>query len=241
VLEACRRVAAFDGVYSLDAEGALVFEEIDKATRRFVLALHLGDEVAGQVDWLTQQNLYRAFIDWSEGLEPAILDDVATTDRYEGLEGIMQRSMVEAMGGIIARAGDNPADWRWGNNHYRQLESQLTALPLVGALMQSERFEETGCRHCVRAEGERDDGSIFSGAVLRIHADMDTPPAVGVVNDVGQSGHFGHPFYDVALRALANQRPRRARGLTRGCRVAGLGARALCARQLMMFASPACL
>jgi penicillin amidase len=207
VLAACRRVAAFDGQFTIDSEGALVFEEIDKATRHFILALHLGDEVAGQVDWLTQQNLYRALLDWSDGLQPAILDDLTTTDRYEGLEGVMQRSMIEAMGNIVARAGDNPDDWRWGAHHYRRLQSELTAIPLVGALMQSQAFEESGCRHCVRAEGERNDGSMFSGAVLRIHADMSSPPVVGVVNDVGQSGHFGHPMYDVAYERWSTNDP----------------------------------
>ena len=81
-----------------------------------------------------------------------------------------------------------------GATHTLAAKGALAAIPVLGLLFSTPPVEEPGCDNCVRAEAGKklDDDNINWGAVIRIRAEMSSPPDIRVIVDTGQSGHFGH-------------------------------------------------
>lgn len=198
----CDRIAGFDGTYTVDTEGAYPFERLLDETFRLILVTHLGEDVADQVggEEFTATNLFRLVLASAEGEEPALFDDPETAD-YDGLGSFVARAAKPALDKVVEAAGQDPSGWRWGNWHYQTIRGALAgSIPLVGgAMFEGGRIEEPGCGSCPRAErSSLDSGRIGGGAVLRVMGHMTEPAEVGVINDLGQSGNFGHWSYGIA-------------------------------------------
>jgi len=191
----CRALQTFDGGFTNESKGALVFLWMDREVRRQVMLAHLDEDVAEQVkdrDFIVT-NLHVAMRMEARGEEPAIYDDPSTETR-EGLRHFIALAapividrLNEALGG--------PETWRYGALHRLRFSWSLAAIPVVGnTLFSTTPIEEPGCSACPRAESGRQstNEAITNGAVLRIAAEMSDPPVVRIVNDTGASGHYGH-------------------------------------------------
>jgi penicillin amidase len=222
----CDAIRSFDGFYSTDSTGAVPYRRLDEAFRTEVLKEPLGEEVAFRLRNMAmiQTTIFRALLATAEGDEPAIFD-LPETVQWDGPGVFMARATKVAMELMVADGLDfNSDNWTWGDFHYREPKGVLRAIPAIGGSWVSERRPEMGCWRCPRAErgkeaqsspediGDAREGrtpthEIQGGAVLRIHSIMSDPPVVKVVNDLGQSGAFGHPTSEIAYDRWQNNDP----------------------------------
>ncbi len=218
----CEDLRRFDGRFTTDSRGALLFRRLERVIRRKILEAHLGDEVAHQVQGqhFIRFNIHRRILEASAGILPALLDDPATAER-EGLEGFVQASLPEVIESLLAdpQLGPDPEDWSWGKVHTLTVQGPLAAVPGGGLLFSEGPTPLDGCGTCVKAEagqtsilppesGEAplNPDAVFAGAVLRLIADLSDPIEVKMVIDTGTSGHFGHPdFYNQFPRWADNE------------------------------------
>lgn len=191
----CEELRRFDGVHDLETTGAIPFRAIVFFTERVIAGVHVDDfEVGAKVSGLVPHAMERAIREWGEGQQPLLLDD-PRTDGYDGLGHFMTLAMPFIFELFDRGFGTSPSDWRYGTHHVRYLDSPLAeAIPVLGPwLFGAGAYEETGCNECVRAEGGF---PVTFGAVLRMSAEMSSPPDVRFVLAGGQSGRLGHPHVD---------------------------------------------
>lgn len=190
--EFCSRLDGFDGRFTKDAEGALVYYLLEQELRSVIIERILGEDVAPAVagQRFVHLAVHKAIIDDFEGVEGTLLDDPATA-RNEGVERYIEAAEQRALALAIEAGTDDPTNWRWGNVHRTKWDGLLAGQPVVGGLFQTERQEESGCSTCPRAEGRID---VTFGAGLRLLAEMSTPIKARMVIDTGNSGHFGSPY-----------------------------------------------
>jgi penicillin amidase len=143
-------LAAWDGVMGPGSAAAAIF---DGFYVKLVSNL-LGDELGpgllhdflaqGHVVNLTVQRLWR---------DPAAAwyDDIATTDRREGMDEIIVRSFVDAVAWMADEQGEDPADWRWGDIHPLTLNHPLGSVRILDRLFKLNRgpYPTGGSRHTV--------------------------------------------------------------------------------------------
>ncbi len=191
----CDALRNFDGEYDVDSVGALVFNRLERDVRRDVLVLHLGEDVAEQVEVqrFVNTGLYTAYLAFDAGEQPALFDD-PDTEQYEGLGHFLQQATDKALPALVDQLGPDPAGWRWGNVHRFAPKGPLSVIPVLGLLFTNPAREQAGCARCPRAEqGNRDTADeVNYGAFYRLHAEMSTPVKARGIMETGQSGHFGH-------------------------------------------------
>lgn len=190
----CEAIASFDGNYTVDAT-ALPYTRVAFSFNLVVLRAHVHPEIAEELASETSSSMALFEIVKAEhaGTPSPVLDDPHTPER-EGLDGFMARAVKEALDVVVADAGGSPGDWRWGKLHTLSLRGALSSVPVLGGLFQTAAREESGFTNTPRAEGSDFNKKmrIRSGAGLRLIAEMSEPPKVRMVNDSGNSGHFGH-------------------------------------------------
>lgn len=194
----CDALQSFDAKFTKDTLGGLPFTWLWDAVKREILKAHLGEDVAGQVGGqsFVHMALHQAVVDEHAGTESPLLDDPATSGR-EGLAGFVARAAKPVLDALVARAGGSPGDWRWGKLHTKSIKGPVASAPAIGFLFATFPREEAGCPPCVRSERGT---PVTGGAALRNIGEMSEPPVVRLVNDSGNSGHFGH-------RHLEDQQP----------------------------------
>ncbi len=188
----CDAVGGFDGVFTTDAV-ALPFARTQHAFVDDVLRAHVDEALAGELS-------HQSFVQWAlkelvlaedKGARSPVFDDPKTTAR-EGLDGFVAKAVKQALDLVVEEAGD---DWTWGHLHRLDLRGVLAGVPLVGGLFSLPGMAESGYDSTPRAEhpdfGHR--MRVRAGAGLRLIAEMTDPPTVRMVNDTGESGHFGSP------------------------------------------------
>jgi penicillin amidase len=191
----CRALVQFDGAFTNDSKGALVFMWMDREVRRQVMLAHLDEDTAEQVkdrDFIVT-NLHVAMRMEARGDMPAIYDIPSTAER-EGLRHFITKAAPIVLEKLTAALG-GPENWRYGALHRLSFSWSLAAIPVVGnMLFKTPAVEEPGCSTCPRAESGRQstNEAITNGAVLRIAAEMSDPPVIRIINDTGASGHYGH-------------------------------------------------
>lgn len=131
-----------------------------------------------------------------------LFDDPRRAGR-EGLDGFVARAVKRALDVMEKEHGTSDGDFRWGTSHKLSVRGALADAPVVGFLFDTWSREESGTGTAPRAEhphfgrGLR----VRHGAGLRLIAEMKPDGAdVRMINDSGNSGHFGH-------RHIADQQP----------------------------------
>lgn len=194
VQDFCEAVGEFDGVYAVDAIAA-PYARLRQDLFLEVLKAHVGpflaDDLVGES--FAQMSLYQLVQDEHERGDTATFDDPATPE-HDGLDAFVTRALKPSLDAVVADFGGGKADWRWGKGHTMSLRGALSAAPVVGGLFETSAREEAGHSNTPRAE--RGDPNkhfrVTNGAGLRLLAEMSDPPTIRMINDSGQSGHFGH-------------------------------------------------
>jgi acyl-homoserine lactone acylase PvdQ len=210
----CKAVADFDGSYTLDAR-ATPFVRVHQQFKEVLLRRHLSADLMEQVadqSWAIMAInglVERAANNRENDGDRALLDD-PRTDRVEDFDDVVALATKEALDLVVAEAGGSDDDWRWAKLHKLQFKGVLARAPWVGGLFQTGEHDESGTGTAPRAEAPSTSNRlrVSSGAGLRHFAVMTSPPEVKMVNDTGQSGHFGH-------RHLEDQYPLWTKGETR--------------------------
>lgn len=194
VKDFCDAVGAFDGVYAVDAIAA-PYARLRHELFLAVLGAHvdpsLGSDLSGES--FVQMALFQLIQDEHDSGATALFDD-PSTESHDGLDVFVTRALKPALDAVVADFGGGKADWRWGRGHTMSLRGPLSSAPVIGFLFETAAREEAGQSNTPRAE--RGDPAkhfrVTNGAGLRLIAEMTDPPTVRMVNDSGQSGHFGH-------------------------------------------------
>jgi penicillin amidase len=210
----CKAIADFDGVYSKDAR-ATPFARVHQSFREILLRRHMSEdlmlEAVPESSTVLMANglVQRAHAKELTDGDRALLDDPGT-EKVEDFDDVFARATQEALDLVVQEAGSADSDWRWAKLHTLQFKGILARAPVVGGLFQTGEYEEGGARTAPRAESASPTNRlrVSSGAGLRHFAVMTPSPTVKMINDTGQSGHFGH-------RHLEDQYPLWTKGETR--------------------------
>jgi penicillin G amidase len=128
----------------------------------------------------------------------AVFDDPRTPGR-EGLDGFVAMAVKRALDVAKRDHGLSEGDWRWGKPHQKSVRGALASAPVIGGLFDTWYHEEGGMPSAPRAEAPNYGRQlkVSYGAGLRLIAELKEDGAeVRMVNDSGQSGHFGHHHVD---------------------------------------------
>jgi penicillin G amidase len=193
-----QELAAFDGSFTIESRAALFYTRLDRTVRQQILQAHFNEDVADQLfgHSFVEMAIHEAIQNEASGSSPALLDNPETSD-YDGLAGFMSNAARDALQSLVDDIGDDAEEWTWGKVHTLSFRGALASAPVIGMLFQTQAYPEPGCRTCVRAEqaSASRKGAVSAGAVFRIIAEMSETPQVRMVNDSGQSGHFGHRHF----------------------------------------------
>lgn len=207
----CEAVADFDGFYTLEAN-AIPFARLMRAVTEEVLLRHVGVDLMNDVIGETsiQMALHEAIrAADGGGAAPRMFDDPSTPDA-EDLSDVVAVAAAVALEIVKAEIGENPANWQWQKQHTLSFRGPLASAPVIGGLFATAERPESGTGTAPRAEAADANNGLKCrfGAGLRLHAELGSTPKIGMIGDVGNSGHFGH-------RHLESQYPLWTKGETR--------------------------
>ncbi len=204
----CDAVADFDGVYSLESQ-AIPFARLMNRVTVQTLRRHMNDDLVDDVIGQSYVQLVLHEAIRSEDTRSILFDD-PRTDRVEDLDDIVAAATKDALEVMVAEVGQNPDDWAWQRQHTLSFRGILASAPVVGAFFVTAAHPESGTANAPRAEAADPNNQLKCsfGAGLRLHAEMTNTPEIGMIGDIGNSGHFGH-------RHLEDQYPLWTKGETR--------------------------
>jgi penicillin amidase len=207
----CAAVADFDGAYTLEST-AIPFARLLRAVVEETLLRHVDTDLMDDVIGVSfvQMAIHEAILAADRGeASPALFDDPATP-AVEDLADVVAAAAPLALELIRAEVGENPADWQWQRQHTLSFRNALAGAPFIGGLFATAERPESGTSTAPRAEAADPTNGLKCrfGAGLRLHAEMSSTPRIGMIGDVGNSGHFGH-------RHLEDQYPLWTKGETR--------------------------
>lgn len=194
VRDFCDAVGEFDGNFAADAIAA-PYARLRHDLFLTVLGAHLDAFTAADLagESFVQGAMFTLIQREHESGDTALFDDPATPE-HDGLDVFVTRALKPALDAVVQDFGGGKADWRWGRGHTMSLRGALSSAPGIGFLFETAAREEAGQSNTPRAE--RGDPNnhfrVTNGAGLRLIAEMSDPPVVRMINDSGQSGHFGH-------------------------------------------------
>lgn len=126
----------------------------------------------------------------------------------DGCEALVARAFSDAVAALIARFGEDPARWRWGEAHRARFRHPLLrALPGLGAWLGAE-VATPGDGQTVNRGGMAADFAHVHGPGLRLVADLSSADGLWAIIATGQSGHplSRHWLDQVAMWAAGEQR-----------------------------------
>ncbi len=194
VRDFCDAVGSFDGVFAADAIAA-PYARLRHDLFLTVLGAHVDAFTAADLagESFVQGAMFTLVQREHASGDTALFDD-PTTPEHDGLDVFVTRALKPALDAVVQDFGGGKADWRWGRGHTMSLRGALSSAPVIGFLFETAAREEAGQSNTPRAE--RGDPNkhfrVTNGAGLRLIAEMSDPPVVRMINDSGQSGHFGH-------------------------------------------------
>ena len=127
-------------------------------------------------------------------------DDAGTDPKVETCDEVLVRALERAVGEIADRQGDDPAAWRWGEEHVALAEHRPLASSPLAALFNL-RGPAPGSNYSVNSfefdlmEEERSFTSTH-GPSLRAIYDLDDLDRSLFIHSTGQSGNVLSPRYD---------------------------------------------
>ena len=180
-------LAGWDARYSLDTAAPTLFETFMALWNRAVQGWHLP---ARLLDLTVQQTGLATAV-----LEGAVLDGAGAGFFAEGLAPHVRRVAGEAVVALRARLGDDPAGWLWGAVHVAHWRHPLSGPATAGAFDVGPAPVDGGSHTLRNTGGELPPHQAASGAEYRIVVDFAAPESFLAVQNIGNSGVPGSPFY----------------------------------------------
>jgi penicillin amidase len=192
-------LAAWNGDMTREQAQPLIFTAWLRELARLIAGDELGPLFASS--WRLQP----AFIANVLRQDQRWCDDI-TTAETESCDLMVQRAFVSAMDKLIARFGNNPAAWRWGDAHVANLANRLlTRVPGLGALadidLSTPGDDSTVNRGSTSIRDEADPYAHVHGPGLRAVYDLADLEKSRFIIAGGQSGNMLSRHYgDMARR-----------------------------------------
>jgi penicillin amidase len=190
----CKAIADFDGVFSEDSV-ALPFARTNQEFGRAILRAHFDESLVEPLldQGFVDMALVDAAVNEEIGAAESPLFDDPKTDGRDGIGVFVERAVDAALPVVFEESGGSVDDWHWGKIHTMSPRGLLARAPLIGGLFDGPSHPESGTSTTPRAEHPdyNHHMRVVDGAGLRLIAEMSDPPVVRMVNDSGQSGHFG--------------------------------------------------
>ncbi len=186
------RLQAWDGQTGMNAAEPLIFFAwVREAVRQI-----FQDEMGAEFDpWfgLRAEPLERVL-----SQRPAWCDDTTTEDQKETCPAALAKALMTANAWLIARYGDDPAAWRWGDAHQARFRHLVFGrLPFLNRAfdisLPAPGGQETINRAAFQASNEADPFAQVHGPGLRALYDMADLERSRFVIAPGQSGRLFSP------------------------------------------------
>ena len=175
-------LAGWDFRYTLEAVAPTVFETFMAQWNRHAQAVHLPTHL---LDLTVQQT----------GLATAVLEGAVPGYFAGGSAPEVEAVAVRSVAALVARLGDYHADWAWGRVHTAHWRHPLST-PGSAAAFDIGPAPVDGGSHTLRnTGGELPPHHAASGAEYRIVVDFAAPDSFLAVQNIGNSGVPGSPFY----------------------------------------------
>jgi penicillin amidase len=180
--ECAAMLTGWDFRYTLDSAAPTLFETFMAKWNRAVQSLHVPVHL---IDLAVQQT----------GLCVSVLDGTVPDYFPEGLAPRIEAVARESIATLTARLGEDRAKWTWGHVHIAHWRHPLST-PANAASFDIGPAPVDGGSHTLRnTGGELPPHQAASGAEYRIVVDFAVPDHFLAVQNIGNSGVPGSPFY----------------------------------------------
>lgn len=188
-------VRSWDLRYAVESAAPLIVQETYNRALRRTFSDELGAWYGrfAAIRFLASVALDRALLDRDH---PAF--DDRTTPTRETRDDVLAAAFREAVEALSHRHGDDPAGWRWGDEHRLALRHPFSRIPVLGRLFVTGPFPVDGCGFTLDATSSSlgEDHAVTVGPSYRQIVDFSRPDRVLVAMTSGQSGHVLSPHYD---------------------------------------------
>lgn len=178
-------------VNSAGSAGALIWEHWYPGIAHHVFGAKLDSRL---LDRLMRENYVL-----NHALDRLIVADYDSPWWQGRREEILRESLIDALGEITTRYGDDPTRWRWDSVHSVSFRHELHGIsPLLDKWLSRGPFPWGG-GHPVLARARYTYGQPFegrAGATVRVVIEMGDPMTVQAVMPGGQHGHPASRHYD---------------------------------------------
>ncbi len=182
VREIAAAFAGWDQFYSLDSAAPTLFETFMALWNRRVQSVHLP---AHLLDLTVQQT----------GLCTSVIEGDVPNYFPEGLASVIAETAKQSIVTLTTRLGADRAAWAWGKVHIAHWKHPLST-PANSAAFDIGPAAVNGGSHTIRnTGGELPPHNAASGAEYRIIVDFSAPESFRAVQNIGNSGVPGSPFY----------------------------------------------
>ncbi len=182
VTELAATLAGWDQFYSLHSAAPTLFETFMALWNRRVQSLHLP---AHLLDLTVQQT----------GLCTSVIEGEIPNYFPEGLAAVIAETAQQSIATLTTRLGADRAAWEWGRVHIAHWKHPLST-PANAAAFDIGPASVNGGSHTIRnTGGELPPHNAASGAEYRMIVDFSAPDAFRAVQNIGNSGVPGSPFY----------------------------------------------
>ncbi len=184
-------MAEWDFSYTLDSVAPTLFETFMALWNRAVQGLHLP---ARLLDLTVQQT----------GLGTSVLEGAVPGFFSDGLAAQVEAVAKQSLNALAGRLGPDRGGWTWGSVHIVHWRHPLSA-PANAAAFDIGPAPVNGGSHTLRnTGGELPPHNAASGAEYRIVVDFAAPDRFLAVQNIGNSGVPGSPFYRDQFAAWQN-------------------------------------
>lgn len=150
---------------------------------------------------------YRKMIELLEANSSNLFDDIRTT-QIENRDGMIRKSLSDALTAIEKKFGNNAADWQWGNVHYVKFKHMFSGKSgLLDNLIDVGPYgiggdgttifnTEYSFPELFKSENEKNEKFFNTlGPSMRYIFDFNKPEKIDMILPTGQSGHFMSDHY----------------------------------------------
>ena len=175
-------MAGWDHFYALDTAAPTLFETFMALWNRRVQEVHMP---AHLLDLAVQQT----------GLCTSVIEGEVPGYFPEGLAAVIAETAQKSIAALVARLGSDRAAWQWGRVHIAHWKHPLST-PATAEAFDIGPAAVNGGSHTIRnTGGELPPHNAASGAEYRMIVDFSAPTAFRAVQNIGNSGVPGSPFY----------------------------------------------